>query len=53
MTVADLSLAPTLCSWEHVQMPLADYRGIQRWLAECRELPAWKRTLELQRAKAA
>ena len=53
MTVADLSLASTLCSWEQVQMPIADYRGIQRWLAEFRALPAWTRTVALQSAKAA
>jgi glutathione S-transferase len=53
MTVADLSLAPTLCSWEQVQMPLGHYPGIQRWLGEFRALPAWKRTEDLQKSKAA
>jgi glutathione S-transferase len=49
MTVADLSLASTLCSAELAQMPIEAYPGVQRWLGEIRALPAWDRTRALQR----
>ncbi len=49
MTVADLSLAPSLSAAEQAQMPVADYRGIQRWITEMRALPAWGRTTAMQK----
>jgi len=44
MTVADLSLAPSLVMAEAVQMPVTEYRNIQRWIAEMKALPAWAKT---------
>ncbi|HEX2593060.1 MAG TPA: glutathione S-transferase family protein [Rhizomicrobium sp.] len=49
LTVADLSLAPTLVSAEQAQMPVGEYRNINRWIAEMRALPAWTRTTAMQK----
>lgn len=48
MTVADLCLAGDLASAEQAQMPLSEYRGIQRWITEMRALPAWAKTTAMQ-----
>ncbi|NGY05769.1 glutathione S-transferase family protein [Solimonas terrae] len=52
MTVADLSVAPSLSSAELAQMPIADYPNLQRWLAEMQALPAWGQARALQRPAA-
>jgi glutathione S-transferase len=49
LTVADLSVGSALAAAELAQYPLQQYRGIQRWHAELKDLPAWARTAELQR----
>lgn len=49
MTVADLSLAATLCSADLAQMPIGAYPGLQRWLGEIRALPAWAKTRAMQK----
>jgi len=48
MTVADLSLSPSLVAAEQAQMPVTEYRNIQRWIAEMRALPAWTKTTAMQ-----
>jgi len=48
MTVADLSIAPSLVSAEQAQMPIGEYRAINRWIAEMRALPAWQKTAAMQ-----
>lgn len=48
MTVADLSLAPSLVAAEESQMPITEYRHINRWLTEMRSLPAWIKTKAMQ-----
>lgn len=49
MTVADLCLAADLVSADQAQMPLGEYRNIQRWIAEVRALPAWQKTVAMQK----
>jgi len=49
MTVADLCLAADLVSAGQAQMPLSEYRNIQRWIAEMRALPAWQKTAAMQK----
>jgi glutathione S-transferase len=49
LTVADLSLAPSLCHAEMAQMPVGGYKNIQRWMAEIRALPGWEKALALQK----
>ncbi len=49
LTVADLSLAPSLVSAEQAQMPISEYRGINRWITEIRALPAWQKTMAMQK----
>jgi glutathione S-transferase len=49
LTAADLVLAGTFCHEEAARFPLGDYRGIQRWKADMKCLPAWKKTIALQR----
>ncbi len=41
MTVGDISLAASFVSAEQAQMPLGDYRNIQRWIAQMRATPGW------------
>jgi len=48
LTVADLSLAPSLVSAEQAQMPIGEYRAINRWITEIRALPAWQKTVAMQ-----
>ncbi len=49
LTVADLSLAPSLVSAEEAQMPIGEYRSINRWITEIRALPAWQKTTAMQK----
>ncbi len=49
LTVADISLGSTLISADQAQMPLEDYRGIQRWRAELSALPGWIAAAALMR----
>ncbi|MBV9043837.1 MAG: glutathione S-transferase family protein [Alphaproteobacteria bacterium] len=49
MTVADLSIASTLASAEDAQMPIGEYRHIQRWITEMKALPAWAKTVAMQK----
>jgi len=49
MTVADLCLAADLVSADQAQMPLGEYRNIQRWIAEMRALPSWQKTVAMQK----
>jgi glutathione S-transferase len=51
-TVADISVGSALAAAELAQYPLQQYRGIQRWHAELKDLPAWATTAELQRKYA-
>lgn len=48
-TVADISIGAAVSIAEHAELPLAPYRGIQRWMAELKSLPSWSRTLAMQR----
>jgi glutathione S-transferase len=48
LTVADISLAPSLVAAEESQMPIGDFRGIQRWITEIKALPAWTKTKAMQ-----
>jgi len=41
MTVADLSLAADFVSADQAQMPLGEYRHINRWIAEMRATSGW------------
>jgi glutathione S-transferase len=50
ITVADLSLAPSLCHTEMAQIPVGNYKNIQRWMAEIRALPAWEKAIALQKS---
>ena len=50
LTVADFSLGGMFYIAEHAKFPLEPYRGIQRWAADLRSLPSWKKTVE-QHAK--
>ena len=45
LTVGDISLGATLLSAEAAKMPLEDYRGIQRWIAELRATPGWQKAV--------
>lgn len=49
LSIADLAIASPLCVAEQVRYPLEEYRGIQRWHAELKALPAWTRTASLQK----
>lgn len=44
LTIADLSIASSLCVAERVNYPLENYRAIQRWHADLKALPAWTQT---------
>ncbi|HEX3430086.1 MAG TPA: glutathione S-transferase family protein [Rhizomicrobium sp.] len=52
LSIADLSIASSLCVAERVNYPLENYRAIQRWHADLRALPAWTRTAALQEIRA-
>lgn len=52
LSIADLSIASALSVAERVNYPLENYRGIQRWHADLKALPAWKRTSALQEGRA-
>ena len=44
LTIADLTIASSLCVTERVNYPLENYRAIQRWHADLKALPAWTKT---------
>ena len=44
LTIADVAIGASLCVAERVNYPLENYRGIQRWHADLKSLPAWTRT---------
>ena len=46
LTVGDISLGSTLLAAERAKMPLGEYRGIQRWIAELRATPGWRKAVE-------
>jgi glutathione S-transferase len=48
LTIADLAIGSSLCVADRVGFPLEEYRGIQRWQAELKALPAWSRAASLQ-----
>ena len=48
VTIADISIASSLCVAERVNYPLENYRAIQRWHADMKGLPAWTRTVAMQ-----
>ena len=52
LTLADLCLGAVLCVAEPAQLPLESYRGIQRWQADLKALPAWNRAAALQQPNA-
>jgi glutathione S-transferase len=52
LTIADLSIGAALSVAERVNYPLENYRAIQRWQADLKGLPAWKRTVALQQSGA-
>jgi len=45
LTVADIALGATLVAAEQAKMPIRDYRGIQRWIAELRATPGWQKAV--------
>ena len=47
LTLADLALAPFLNYAEVMQIPLADYPEIQRWLSHLQSLPMWQKTMQV------
>jgi glutathione S-transferase len=54
LTLADLAIASPLMHTEAAQLPVAQYRHLQRWFAQIREMQAWKasepgRSQELRR----
>lgn len=53
LTIADLSIASSLCVAERVNYPLENYRAIQRWHADVSALPAWTRTAAMATPPAA
>jgi glutathione S-transferase len=48
LTIADLAIGSSLCVADRVGFPLEEYRGIRRWEAELRALPAWSKAASLQ-----
>jgi glutathione S-transferase len=48
LSLADLCIAASLTMAEPARFPLEDYRGIQRWQAEMKSLPAWQKTVAMQ-----
>ena len=53
LTIADLSIASSLCVADRVNYPLENYRAIQRWYADLKALPAWTRAAEMGQLPAA
>jgi glutathione S-transferase len=49
LSVADFAIAAPLCHAEMARFPLQDYPGIRRWQADIQALPAWARTVAMQR----
>ncbi|MBL6936894.1 MAG: glutathione S-transferase family protein [Alphaproteobacteria bacterium] len=49
LTVADVSLGGTVVSADQAGMPLSEYRGIQRWLADLRAMPGWQKAAALMK----
>jgi len=49
LTVADFALVAPLGHSETARFPLEPYRGIARWVADMKALPAWDKTTALQR----
>ena len=52
LTVADISVGAALSVSDIANYPLQQYRGIQRWHAELKDLPSWASAAELQRKYA-
>ena len=52
MTAADLAIAAPFCHAENARFPLEPYSAILRWITDMKSLPAWRKTVELQRAYA-
>jgi glutathione S-transferase len=52
LTLADLSIISPFCHSELARFPLEPYRAIHRWVADMKALPAWSRTIALQRPAA-
>ena len=48
LTLADFAIGSDLTMAEHAQFPLENYSEIRRWNAMLAELPAWKKTREMQ-----
>lgn len=46
LTVADFSLGGMFYIAEQAKFPLEPYRAVQRWAADLKSLPSWKRTVE-------
>lgn len=44
VTLADLTLAPSLMYAQQTQVPLAEFPNIQRWFARISDMDAWTRT---------
>ena len=44
LTLADLAIASPLMHTEAAQLPVTDYRHLQRWFAQVRALDAWRRS---------
>jgi|SRR5579872_585165 len=49
LTVADISLGATMVAADQAKMPIAPYRGIQRWRTELASLTGWTKALALMR----
>lgn len=45
LTVGDIAIGATLLAAERAKMPLEDYPGIQRWIAELRATAGWQKAL--------
>ncbi|HEY0106085.1 MAG TPA: hypothetical protein VGB91_08380 [Rhizomicrobium sp.] len=41
--MGDISVGAVLPAAEQAKMPLENYRGIQRWIAELRAAPGWRK----------
>jgi glutathione S-transferase len=48
LSLADIALAAPFCHAETARFPLEPYRGIARWVADMKALPAWDKTTALQ-----
>lgn len=48
LTAADISLGSAMCIAEQARFPLENFRSIQRWQADIKSLPSWRKTTELQ-----